>query len=284
MTIPVRTKWQKLSSFRRSSRTLLFGSARAFACLAFSTVDIEAIAHETEAQRLDAIRAMVASEPPGRLEATGMDASLCESMLDDLRNRRNFRPVEPVAVLDHEYPVLDPKLPIDQDPATLPPELKRRAERDRRLLGPVLSKGIANCPRAEPEGDFLGLLDAFAGAPPYRVYTLAPPLNPFPEAKLIYWSEYIEKIGAGRKGYDWVNLDTCNHVGGVPSGTDSASLRKDPKSQPAALTTYKGKFVVSWTAQKGLGYYADIPKPPFAPAIHIANCSWATYIESSNKK
>lgn len=257
---------------RRSQRgNAQYALARAAACAIIGTVSASTFAHDREAKRLAQIREMVAAEPKAVLVTTSgvganADRPFCETLLGDLKKRRNFRPLEPVAILDHSYPVRDPDRPIDQDPATLSPALKTRSERDRRLLGPALSNAITSCAAAEADGDekraarlFNGL-DSRVGAPPYRIYSIAPGLNPFPEARLVYWSEYIQGRGPGREGYSWVNLEKCEHAGGIPARTDALSLDQDPAGQQAALTVRHDRSVVGWTAWKGHGYGAYVIK------------------------
>lgn len=237
---------------------------------------------ETEAQRLQTVRTLVGQEKSRRLQPASNDkpkstAAFCEAMLDDLLNNKGFKAIEPVAVLDFEYPVWDIALA----------EAERR-ERKRiaaKQLGPILTKSLRRCAH-DGRGDavkFFGF-HAVAGAPPYLAYVLPNSVNPFPESKLVYWSEYLEKLGTGRKGYSWVNLDICEHTNGTSSLSDSLQLRDDPKGQVAALTLYQGKLV-SWEVSRNRAFVADHFEPKYeTPMKSRIICHWATFPEVPVRK
>lgn len=244
------------------------------------TVDAPPI--ETEAQRLEAIRNLISQEKSRRLvgDADGKPqstAAVCERMLDDLLSRKGFKAIEPVAVLDFEYPLSSVVLSQAQE--------QKNARIAAERLGPSLTKSLQRC-AADGRGDALKFDGFFSstGAPPFRAYVLPKNVNPFPGSKLVYWSEYEEKTGLGRKGYTWVNLDICERTGGTPSLTDSLRLKKDPQGQRSSLTLYQEK-VVSWDIAKGFLFSAHVVLPnPKRGMDFQAICSWATYPETPATK
>ena len=237
---------------------------------------------ETEAQRLEAVRTLIREEksrrlvgdPDGKPKST---AAFCTAMLGDLLSKKGFKAIEPVAVLNFEYPVWDRDLPKTE-----------RDERERiatRKLGPFLTKSLQRCADVQEgsETRFSGFQQIF-GAPPYRAYVLPKSLNPFPESKFVYWSEYLEKLGSGRKGYSWVNLDSCEHTSGTFGPTDSLRLKNNPRGETAALTSYRGKLV-AWSVSHKQSFFADHFEPKYkTPMKSRIICHWATYPEESVKK
>ena len=251
---------------------------------------------ETEAQRLDAVRTLISQEksrrlgggPDGKPKST---AAFCERMLDDLLNHKDFKAIEPVAVLDFEYPIQNAdRSMLERDESLLPPLEKQQSKYAAKKLGPYLTKSIQRCTDEEAKGDerkgsvlFNGF-DYFAGAPPFRAYALPKYVNPFPEAKLIYWSELTKNRFWGRKGYSWVNLDICEHL---PNARGWAwSEKSEPVGPIGALTQYHDKLVTweissiekeSFTAI----FYGPEHEPPLESGIM---CHWATYPEAPVKK
>ena len=237
---------------------------------------------ETEAQRLEAVRTLIREEksrrlvgdPDGKPKST---AAFCTAMLGDLLSKRGFKAIEPVAVLNFEYPVWDRDLPkIERD---------GREQIAARTLGPYLTKSLQRCADVQEgsETRFSGFSE-IVGVPPYRTYVLPKSLNPFPKSKFMYWSEYSEKLGSGRKGYSWVNLDSCEHTSGTAVYTDSLRLRNDPKGQMSALTVYHGKLV-AWDMARNFVFGAEQIEPKYeSPMKSLTLCRWATYPEEINKK
>lgn len=237
---------------------------------------------ETEAQRLEAVRTLISQEKSRRLvgDADGKPkstAAFCERMLDDLLNHKGFKAIEPVAVLDFEYPVWDFELPKTQ---------RQKNERiAAKKLGPTLNNNLQHC-AVDERGDALKFFgfDSSAGAPPFRVYVLPERVNPFPESQLVYWSEYVEKTGSGRKGYSWVNLDICEHTNGISSYTDSMNLKNDFQGQKSSLTVYQGKLV-AWDVIRNQSFFAHQIEPKYeTPMKSRISCHWATFPEESVRK
>ena len=139
---------------------------------------------ETEARRLEAVRTLIRDEksrrlvgdPDGKPKST---AAFCTAMLGDLLSKRGFKAIEPVAVLNFEYPVWDRDLPKT--------ERDEREQIAARTLGPHLTKNLQRCGQEEANGNerkAVVLFNGFnytAGAPPFRAYVLPEKLNPFPE-------------------------------------------------------------------------------------------------------
>lgn len=233
---------------------------------------------ETEAQRLDAVRALIREEksrrlvgdPDGKPKNT---AAFCTAMLGDLLGKRGFKAIEPVAVLDFEYPVWDRDLPKT--------ERDGREQIAARTLGPYLTKSLQRC--ADVQEGSVARFSGFhqiVGAPPYRAYVLPKSLNPFPKSKFVYWSEYVEKLGSGRKGYSWVNLDICEHTDGTSNqGMASLRVKNDPNGQKTALTIYQGKLAV-WDVWRGQSFTVEQIEPKYESWNKSRiNCTWATYPE-----
>jgi hypothetical protein len=236
---------------------------------------------ETEAQRLDAVRALISQEKSLRLSKyilSSRTAAFCETMRTDLLNHKGFQPIEPIAILNADYPEWNIDVPEDV-----------RAQRDAvvdKKLGPALSDGIKRCSKMEANGDlrkgqalFNGF-NEFFGLPPFRVYTLPAKKNPFKDSKLIYWSEYSEKLGRGRTGYSWVNLNICEHTDRLPVASDSIDLKSDPAGQKAALTRYRDK-IVAWSISRNFFFKAEYvdPSQQITAKSRII-CSWYTYPEA----
>jgi len=234
---------------------------------------------ETEAQRLDAVRALIGQEKSVRLFKdilSERNAAFCETMRVDLLNHKGFEPIEPIAILNTDYPEWNIDVPEDV-----------RAQRDSvvdKKLGPALSDGIKRCSKVEADGDlrkgqalFNGF-NEFFGLPPFRIYTLPARENPFKDSKLIYWSEYSEKLGRGRNGYSWVNLNICEHINGLTIAySDSIELKEDPLGHKAALTRYKGKLV-AWSVSRHSSFYAERINPNFeTDKKSRIICDWSTY-------
>jgi len=242
--------------------------------------------YESEAQRLERIRAMISQEKNRELREQKQAQKFggkagCEKMLADLLDGVDFEPIEPVAILSHEYPVISPYW--ERSPTPEENELTREAEKK---IKPWLARGLRRCASAEAEGDARrahALFNSFnyaAGMAPYRIYVLQEKINPYPDSKIIYWSEFSEKIGSGRKGYSWVNLDICEHTSGVDALTDSLRIKNDPDGQVGALAVYKGKLA-SWVVARGFMFKLD-----YYGGSHLGGsstkmqCTWTVYSES----
>lgn len=238
---------------------------------------------ETEAQRLDAVRALIGQEKSMRLFKDILsehNAAFCETMRVDLLNHKGFEPIEPIAILNADYPEWNIDVPEDV-----------RAQRDSvvdKKLGPALSDGIKRCSKVEADGDlrkgqalFNGF-NEFFGLPPFRIYTLPARENPFKDSKLIYWSEYNEKLGRGRNGYSWVNLETCEHTDGLTIAySGSIKLKEDPLGQRAVLTRY-GNKIVAWSVSRNFSFQAEyINLNKKITAKSRVTCGWdRTYPEA----
>jgi hypothetical protein len=285
---------------KKNSKNIFDG---VFAVLVMSVLPICAIAQstnknrfETEAQRLERVRALIRQEPSRRLleGAVGNSkntAAFCEAMLHDLLDNKGFKPIEPVAVLDFQYPIQNPDRGIqDRDESLLPLHQKQQSQYAAKQLGPFLTNSIQRCTDEEANGDerkgsvlFNGFNYA-AGLPPFRTYVLPKKLNPFPQAKLVYWSNYDESTGKGRKGYSWVNLNVCEHVNGTFGPIDSLRVKNDPQGQVEVLTNYRGKLV-AWFVSRNLNFVADYFDPKYiTPQKSRVICSWATYPLEQTKK
>ena len=249
---------------------------------------------ETEAQRLEAVRTLIRQESSRRLSTIGKSkntAAFCDVMLHDLLDNKGFKPIEPVAVLDFQYPIQNPDRGIqDRDEILLPPHQKQQSQYAVKQLGTFLTNSIQRCTDDEANGDerrgsvlFNGF-DYAAGLPPFRAYVLPKKLNPFPQAKLIYWSNYEESTGKGRKGYSWVNLNVCEHVNRTFGSIDSLQIKNDPQGQVEALTSYRGKLV-AWSVSRNSTFFADYFAPKYiTPQKSRVICSWATYPLEQAKK
>lgn len=251
---------------------------------------------ETEAQRLEAVRTLIRQEKLRRLVGgtdgkSNSTAGFCEGMLKDLLNHKGFKAIEPVAVLGFEYPIQNPNHGMyERDESLLPPREKQQSQSAAKQLGPFLKKSIQRCTDEEAAGDEIKgsvLFNGFnymAGAPPFRAYMLPKNLNPFPEAKLVYWSEYVVGTGKGRKGYSWLNMDICEHVNGTFGLSDSLRLRDDSTGQIAALTRYRGKLV-AWEVSRNYAIIADHFESKYETAMKSRTiCHWATFPEESVSK
>lgn len=249
---------------------------------------------ETEARRLETVRTLVNQEKSRRLGG-GPDgkpkktAAICDGMLNDLLNQKGFKAIEPLAVLDHEYPIQNPDRSIyERDAGLLPPREKLLSQKTAEKLGPFFTKSIQRCTDEQAQGDerkgdvlFSGFRN-FAGAPPFRAYVLPKKVNPFPEAKLVYWSELTENRSWGRKGYSWVNLDTCEHLPSAPGW--GWSLKNEPAGPVGALTQYRSKLAI-WDVSPNISFSSYLYDPTNkAPLKSQVMCNWATYPETSIKK
>jgi hypothetical protein len=251
---------------------------------------------ETEAQRLKAVRTLIQQDksrrlhPSSKVNPAGADAQ-CERMLKDLLSGKEFKAIEPVAVLNFEYPIQNAEFSIyDRVENLLPPLEKQQSENAAKQLGPLLNEGIQRCTDEEANGDerkgsvlFNGF-NFWAGGPPYRAYTLPKKVNPFPKSKLIYWSEYVEASRKGRNGYSWVNLDICEYVDSTFGISDSLQRKNDPNGQAAALTIYRGKLV-AWEVSRNYAFVADQLAPKYKSPQKSRNiCRWSTYPEELVRK
>ncbi len=252
---------------------------------------------ETEAQRLQAVRTLIQQEksrrlqPSSKVNPAGADAQ-CQRMLKDLLDGKEFKAIEPVAVLNFEYPIQNAEFSIyDRAENLLPPFEKQQSENAAKQLGPLLNEGIQRCTDEEAKGDerkAIALFNGFgyaAGAPPYRAYMLPKKVNPFPKSKLVYWSEFVEASGKGRQGYSWVNLDICEHTDGTSDlGMAASRVKSDPQGQKAALTVYRGKLVV-WDVWRGQSFAAEKINPKYVTWNKSRiNCNWSTYPEDPIRK
>lgn len=243
------------------------------------TIDVTSI--ETEKQRLNAVRTVISQEKFRRLQPfyeknPALTAAQCEKLLEDLLSNKSFKPLEPVAVLNFEYPIWDENLPLA--------ERRKNNQIAAKQLGSTLVRSLKLC-NDDGRGDAIKFqsFTLAAGAPPFRLYAYPDKLNPFPKSKLVYWSEYAESVGTGRKGYSWVDLQRCEHESGTPVLTDSLKLTHDPLGQQSALTLYKN-MTVAWDVARGFMFKAYVLKPnqpvnkPFG-----TSCSWVSYSEPSQK-
>ncbi len=241
---------------------------------------------ETEAQRLDAVRALISREKYHRFssyEVPEYKATFCKNTLNDLLKNKGFTAIEPLATLNFYYPDWETNLPDD---------IKKQNEKTAEMkLGSTAFNDIKRCSSAEANGDlekgkvlFNGFTP-FVGDPPYRVYQLPASENPFKESKLIYWSEFNEKLARGREGYSWVNLDVCEHTHGLTIAySDSIQIKNDPQGRVEALTKYRGK-IVAWSVSRNFDFQAHSIDPKYKnlTASQII-CRWSTYPTTSIEK
>jgi hypothetical protein len=247
------------------------------------TQSVKKLPIETEAQRLDAVRTLISQKKLHRLTSTMPDgkpkstAAFCERMLDDLLNHKDFKAIEPVAVLDFKYPIQNAdRSMLERDESLLPPLEKQQSKYAAKKLGPYLTKSIQRCTDEEANGDerrarvlFNGF-NYFAGAPPFRAYVLPKNLSPFPESTFAYWSELSENGYLGRKGYSWVNLDTCEHMPSIIMGWDW-SFKYVPTGPIGALTQYHDKLVEWAVSSRELRTFTALF---YGPEQDI--CRWST--------
>ncbi len=243
---------------------------------------------ETGAERLERVREIIKAEQrrdPSQYNhrPENSTAPSCEVMLDDLMKGKGFSAIEPIAVFDHEYPSWNMRLSYFP-----PPDQLKQAEEDTKLLGPLLAASLQRCSLAEAEGNeerakalFLGL-DEWVGKPPFRLYVLPDWLTPFSSSNFLYWSEYGEELGHGREGYSWVNLDDCQHIGGIRALTQAQWLRTDPFGQISALAVYRG-HLVGWKVSRGrrfeLEYYESRSELSRDDGVSRDGtyCAWRSY-------
>lgn len=267
------------ASRRTWARGIVFSCASCFALSAMSQL---ARGIPSEADRLSSVRKVISTLSMRQLadpvaQDSPRDAAFCRRMLDDLLRGSGFRPVEPIAVLQHAYPIQNADRPMaERQEDRLPEPQRRQAQTAARALGP-LNAGIQRCAAADAGGDaqraevLFNAFGAGAGQPPYRVYAVPRDVAPFPPATMAYWSEFSPELGSGRTGYEWVDLGNCERVGSMPALTDSTLLTQDPEGQQAALATYEG-HLVTWSTQRPIGFLAYVaPKPPRAAAL---TCYW----------
>lgn len=242
--------------------------------------------YETEEYRLAQVREIIQSEKRRDLSAhtykqENSTAPSCEVMLNDLMRGKGFTPIEPLTIFNHSYPNWNMNVSI------LPSTDKlKEAEEDSKPLGPFLASSLQRCSVAEAEGDlerarllFSGV-NQLIGNPPYRIYSLPEEINPFPFSRLLYWSEYDESTGKGRKGYSWVDLDSCQHTSGIQALTQSQKLRDDPQGQVAALTSYNNRLV-GWKVSRGfkieLEHYENYTPGSKGESMPGTKCTWTTF-------
>ncbi len=270
---------------RKGACSLLLAACSLFGPYVAHSSELHA---ETEAERLERVREIIKAEQRREpLEyvprPNNSTAPSCEVMLDDLMKGKGFSAIEPIAVFDHEYPSWNMRLSYFP-----PPDQLKQAEEDAKLLGPLLAASLQRCSLAEAEGNeerakalFLGL-DEWVGKPPFRLYVLPDWLTPFSSSNFLYWSEYGEELGHGREGYSWVDMDSCEHVGGIQALTQSKFLLDDPLGQQAALAVYKN-HLVAWKVSRGymfaLDYYENRSDLISDEAVsrNRTLCAWASY-------
>jgi len=192
-----------------------------------------------------------------------------------------FVPIEPVVVISHNYPpsIYENELDSREDSSGRTMRLIQ-ATAVKKLIGEGLDSSLRQCAVTEPLGDerkakvlFNGL-DDLSGAPPYRIYILPKNLNPFPSSDMLYWSEYLPKIATGRKGYTWINLNSCETTNTSFTPYSATSLTADKDPQKAALTSYPDALIFWATTNYG-GFYADIFNLPYINLQKSRNiCSW----------
>jgi hypothetical protein len=224
----------------------------------------------SEAQRLTQLRELVRSERLPRLSPLSGNPELCQGLLDDLLHEREFRPIEPVAVITRNYPRFRERSPAQDNGLD--------------ALSTGVQAKLRRCAAQEAHGDerrarvlFNGL-DSFAGLPPYRIYDgirITSDASKRPE--IVYWSEYDAGTGFGREGYSAVDLTRCEHTHRLPVQTSSRELRLDRTSHAAALTTHDGNVAV-WQGLRGVDFEVDVFRRAAqgAPSPELV-CSWATF-------
>lgn len=225
----------------------------------------------SEAERVRRVRDLIRTgnprfawpDSPSRL-AEGRP--YCERLMTDFLRGVGFNPIEPVAILLESSESRDAQ-------NWVPLSAIKRASGAR--LHASFSKAIERCSADDSATpDRFYEFNEFTGAPPYRVYRLSPLINPVPDAELVYWSEYIPRLGAGRKGYTWVNLNICGEVFGRTAMTEALSLAADFRGQLGALTLYEGR-VVTWDVSRGFLVQAIVldRRAKDAGFMH-ALCTW----------
>lgn len=229
--------------------------------------------NETEEQRLDVVRIIIGHEKIRRFEyeyrQKNSTAPSCDVMLDDLLNNREHQPIEPVAVLNHQYP-----LSLNEDLSEEEEALKKSIDEQ---MGPMLVKALNRCWKAEAEGDeerARVLFTAFHEPglePPIRLYVLPDAISPFPDSKLLFLA-YTSK----RLGYSWVNLNKCENSWGI-SYPPISSLERDPEKVTSALAIYRGRLV-AWVVAKNFLFKVEHYEPDYHGNVKAGTlCEWAAY-------
>lgn len=239
---------------------------------------------ETEAQRLEAVRRLIATEPMPRPAETndnyrqsGTTAPTCNALLQDLLAGK-YKAIEPVQIRTRE----------DWRNKDLgdPPSWQTQA-----LNGfpKSTTKKLRYCASEEAAEKFKGIeaqfffgFDSIGGPPPYRVYRLPVEVNPYPDAHFLYWTNYNAIDGHGSP-YVWVNLDSCKPVFGAQAKSFDVTQGGNSLSRAQAIAQYRGKFTYL-EAEKGLGFSIQHLEPGSIRADTVqrlgTHCSWATYPET----
>jgi hypothetical protein len=227
---------------------------------------------EPESARLVEVRELVRSMNVGLTREdsrSSHEVLQCKAMLKDLLDKNLFVAIEPVKILYHHYPDYGDGPKTEQEVEKITPQ-------DELIFGKVgknlhtdkLVLSLKRCALAEANGEerraraLFNSFDVFSGAPPYRVYVLPDQLNPFPASKIVYWSEYLPDIASGRKGYSWVNANSCERTNNSFTPYLAESVNSKKSQQKAVLTSYP-KALVVWSTTADRGVYADIYNLPY---------------------
>lgn len=243
--------------------------------------------YETEAQRLDAVRALIASERSPRPAKTndqyrqdGTTAPSCNAMLQDLLAGK-YQAIEPMQIRDKH------------DPTVREQSLDSIEVQELHGFPRVTTAKLRFCASAEAEEKFHGIedrfflgFDVFAGAPPFRVYRLPDAANPYRDMDFVYWS--VPKTGSGyRQDYHWVNLNHCKTVFGLQTSYSAGEEKESPRTNAQAIALYRGKFSYL-EAHKGYVFSIQHLEPASVRSDSTdrlgTHCRWATYPETTTNK
>jgi len=240
--------------------------------------------YETESERFNQVYEIIISTGQKTLEDKYIQPEKllqCKMILKDFMDKKLFVPVEPIAVISHNYPPSSHEIELDLKEDSVDRAVRLIQEKAViNLIGKKLDSSLRRCAVAEALGDerkakvlFNGFND-FSGGPPYRIYILPKNSNPFFGSDLLYWSEFLPKLGTGRNGYTWIDLNSCEktHTSFTPYFTTSLSAKEDP--QKAVLTAYPNALI-AWTTTDNGGFFADIYNLPYINSEKSRNiCSW----------
>lgn len=243
--------------------------------------------YEREAQRLDAVRALIASELAPRPAKTndqyrqeGTTAPSCNAMLQDLLAGK-YQAIEPVQIRDKH------------DPTVREQFLDSTEVQELHGFPRVTTEKLRFCASAEAEEKFQGIKDRFflgfdvsVGAPPFRVYRLPDSANPYRDMDFVYWS--VPKTGSGyRQDYHWVNLNHCKTVFGPQTSYTAGEEKKSPQENAQAIALYRGKFSYL-EVHKGYAFSIQHLEPASVRSDSTDRlgtyCRWAIYPETTTNK
>lgn len=219
----------------------------------------------TEAQRLARLRDILSRQKAVRFNHANIDKkiydaktdaapALCQARLKDLREGRDYVPIEPVYVLDDEWEAADPARAGSSPDA------------------PRLPAAWNHCAYNKDEGGaYMTLWGNLQGAqrvlPPFRLYELSEAQRPGPE-----WRYMVDMTLNNKHAFAAFSLDDCQETGSISSyDMIYAHLHRQ---QSWALTRYQGQLLVP-SIVDGASLSIDGSN---------SYCSWTLHSGKSRKK